>query len=423
MKRSVVLLIVLVFVLGTVTILPTLAQDDNTITVYSNLGDQDGERFETAVAAFEEATGVDVIIETSQDLGLLSVRAEGGNLPDTILFPQPGLMADFARDGHLVPLNDIIDMDKFLEDYSQTWVDLGSVDSQLYAIPYRVNVKSLVWYAADDFAANGYGIPETWEELDALAQQIIADGGVPWCLGIESGGASGWPGTDWIEDLMLRTAGTEAYDQWVAGELKFDSPEVRRAFDIFGEIALSDEMVLGGPIGALSTFFGDAPLPMFEDPPGCWMLKQASFIAGYLPEEVSDNLDEEWNAFYLPPIDEEAGRPVLGSGNMIVITNEREEVKEFANFMTTPEAYESWLKEGNFISANRSIPMDWYPDDLIRLQADILLNADNFRFDGSDLMPGEVGTGSFWSEMVNWISGQDLDTTLQNIDSSWPSDE
>ena len=181
-------------------------------------------------------------------------------------------------------------------------------------------------------------------------------------------------------------------------------------------------MVLGGPIGALSTFFGDAPLPMFEDPPGCWMLKQASFIAGYLPEEVTENLSEEWNAFYLPPIDEEDGRPVLGSGNMLVITNEREEVKEFINFMTTPDAFESWLKQGNFISANRTIPMDWYPDDLIRLQAEILFNADNFRFDGSDLMPGEVGTGSFWSEMVNWISGQDLDTTLQIIDSSWPNE-
>ena len=224
MKRSLALLLTLVLILGTIMVLPTVAQDDNTITVYSNLGDQDGERFEAAVDAFEEATGVDVIIETSQDLGLLSVRAEGGNLPDTILFPQPGLMADFARDGHLVPLNDIIDMDKFLEDYSQTWVDLGSVDGQLYAVPYRVNVKSLVWYAADDFAAAGYEIPQTWDELNALAQQIIDAGGVPWCLGIESGGASGWPGTDWIEDIMLRTVGTKGYDQWVAGELKFDSP-------------------------------------------------------------------------------------------------------------------------------------------------------------------------------------------------------
>ena len=394
---------------------------DVVINTFAMLGDDDALRFKDTIKSFEEETGYEVVIETSQDTAQLTVRAEAGTLPDVILFPQPGLMADFAREGHLVPLDDAIDMDAFREAYSDTWIDLGSVDGSLYAVPFRLSVKSLVWYPRDDWEATGYEFPETWDELMALTDQMVADGRTPWCIGMESGAASGWPGTDWIEDIMLRTAGAEKYDQWVAGELKFDSPEVRRAFETLGELVFDDQRVLGGPTTVATTFFGDSPIPMFEDPPGCWLHHQATFIAGYLPEDVvGENIADQFIAFYLPPIDEEHGRPVLGAGNMMAAASDRPEVQEFLQFLATPEAFETWVKDGNFISAHQGVPLDWYPDEIMRSQAEILLNADTFRFDGSDLMPGEVGTGSFWAEMINWVTGQDLDTTLQNIDATWP---
>ncbi|MDX1416740.1 MAG: ABC transporter substrate-binding protein [Candidatus Promineifilaceae bacterium] len=394
---------------------------DVVINTFAMLGDDDALRFKDTIKSFEEETGYEVVIETSQDTAQLTVRAEAGTLPDVILFPQPGLMADFAREGHLVPLDDAIDMDAFREAYSDTWIDLGSVDGSLYAVPFRLSVKSLVWYPRDDWEATGYEFPETWDELMALTDQMVADGRTPWCIGMESGAASGWPGTDWIEDIMLRTAGAEKYDQWVAGELKFDSPEVRRAFETLGELVFDDQRVLGGPTTVATTFFGDSPIPMFEDPPGCWLHHQATFIAGYLPEDVvGENIADQFIAFYLPPIDEEYGRPVLGAGNMMAAASDRPEVQEFLQFLATPEAFETWVKDGNFISAHQGVPLDWYPDEIMRSQAEILLNADTFRFDGSDLMPGEVGTGSFWAEMINWVTGQDLDTTLQNIDATWP---
>jgi alpha-glucoside transport system substrate-binding protein len=319
-----------------------------------------------------------------------------------------------------VDISTIVDMDELKSNYSDAWIDLGSVDGTLYGVWYRASMKSLVWYPVPEFEDAGYTIPETWDELIALSDQMVADGGVPWCIGMESATATGWVGTDWIEDIMLRTAGGEKYDQWVAGELKFDSPEVRRAFELAGEIFFNPDYVLGGTTAILTTPFGDAPTPMFDDPPGCWLHRQASFIAGFFPEDVQADLAANVNAFYLPPIDEDKGSPVLGAGDVFAITSDRPEVAEFLRFLATPEAAEGWAKAGGFLSPNGGVPLDWYPDEITRVQAGILTSADVFRFDGSDLMPGAVGTGSFWTEIVNWVSGQDLDSTLQAIDASWP---
>lgn len=392
------------------------------VTVLGAVIDQDEDRFLDSIAVFEERTGVDVIYEGSGDFEqLATLRIEGGNPPDLIMFPQPGLMVDLARDGALVDISNIVDTEQLSENYTQAWIDLGTVDGTLYGVWYRASLKSSVWYPVPEFEEAGYEFPETWDEMIALSDQIASEGKIPWCIGMESATATGWVGTDWIEDIMLRTAGAEKYDQWVAGELKFDSPEVRRAFELFGEIVRNPDYVLGGTTAVLTTPFGDSPDPMFEDPPGCWMHRQASFITGFFPEAVQEEgIGNHANAFYFPPIDEEDGRPVLGAGDVIAATNDDPATQEFLRFLATPEAGKVWAETGGFLSPNGGVPLEWYPDEITRTQAEILTQADVFRFDGSDLMPGPVGTGAFWTEMVNWVSGQDLDTTLTNIDAAWP---
>lgn len=397
--------------------------ESGTITVLGAVVDQDAERFEESIKPFEEANGIDIVYEGSGDFEqLATLRIEGGNPPDVIMFPQPGLMADLARQGHLMDLSTMIDTATLEENYSQAWIDLGTVDGTLYGIWYRASVKSLVWYPVPEFEEAGYTVPATWDEMIALSDQIVADGGTPWCIGMESATATGWVGTDWVEDIMLRTAGGEAYDRWVAGELDFNSDEVRRAFEIFGEIAMNPDYVLGGTTAVLMTPFGDAPTPMFDDPPGCWLHRQASFIAGFFPEDVQADLTANVNAFYLPPIDEDKGSPVLGAGDVLAATSDRAEVADFVNFLMTAEAAEFWAGQGGFLSPNNSVPLDWYPDEITKVQAEILTGADVFRFDASDLMPGSVGTGSFWTEIVNWLSGQDLESSLNAIDASWPAE-
>lgn len=405
---------------------PTEAEEEDVsgqeVTVLGAIIDQDEDRFLESIAVFEERTGIDVIYEGSGDFEqLATLRIEGGNPPDLLMFPQPGLMVDLARDGALVDISNIVDTDQLEENYSDAWINLATVDGTLYGVWYRASLKSLVWYPVPEFEEAGYEFPQTWDEMIALSDQIVSEGSIPWCIGMESATATGWVGTDWIEDIMLRTAGAEKYDQWVAGELKFDSPEVRRAFELFGEIVKNPDYVLGGTTAVLTTPFGDAPDPLFDDPPGCWMHRQATFITGFFPESVQeDGVGNHANAFYFPPIDEEDGRPVLGAGDVFAATNDRQATQEFLRFLATAEAAQVWAETGGFISPNAGVPLEWYPDEITRTQAEILTEADVFRFDGSDLMPGPVGTGAFWTEMVNWVSGQDLDTTLTNIDAAWP---
>ncbi len=189
---------------------------------------------------------------------------------------------------------------------------LGEYDGEHYGIPTNINLKSMVWYPKDDFDAAGYEVPETFDDLIALSDQIVADGSTPWCVGFESGGATGWPATDWMEDIMLRTAGPEAYDQWVAHEIPFNDPAVVNAGEVFGEVMFADGYVLGGAENTPTSPFADAPLPMFDDPPGCWLHRQASFIDASFPEDAVAGDDYDW--FPFPPIDQE-GTPLRAASS------------------------------------------------------------------------------------------------------------
>jgi alpha-glucoside transport system substrate-binding protein len=360
-------------------------------------------------------------VEGSPDFEVLSVtRAEAGDPPEIYNFPQPGLMADLARGGYLFDLNEALGADYLAGQYDAPWLESGQVDGTLYGIWHNADVKSLVWYPKAEFEAAGYAIPETWDDLLALSDQIVADGGVPWCIGIESATATGWPATDWIEDIMLRTTSVENYDKWTTGELKFDSPEVTNAFDKMSEIFFNEDYVLGGTTAILTTNFGDAPLPLFDDPPSCFLHRQASFIPNFFPEGAV--VGEDVDYFYLPPIDSAYGKPVLGSGSLLSMGVDNAATREVMKFLATPESVEVEVKDGLFVAPHKDVPEDWYPTEALKGFAEILANAETFRFDGSDLMPAAVGAGSFWTGITDYLGGADLTTVLQTIDASWPSE-
>lgn len=402
---------------------PAAEEEDfsgQTVTIFTAAEGEQVTAFQSNFVDFMAETGIEVVVEASPDFETIALaRAEAGDPYDIYNFPQPGLMADFARSGFLVDLGQFLSQDYMLTKYTQSWIDLGTVDGVLSGVWHNADVKSLVWYAKPAFEAAGYQIPQTWDEMLALSDQIVADGGVPWCIGFESGGATGWPGTDWVEDIMLRTTTPENYDAWVAGTLKFDSPEVRNAFETAGNIWFNPDYVFGGTTGILTTNFGDAPLNLLGDAPNCYMMRQASFIAGFFGDaEVGVDV----GYFYLPPIDEMYGKPVLGSGSLLSMGNDTPAVRKVMEFLTTGASARAEVEAGILISPHLDADLDWYPNDVIRGFAEILANADTFRFDGSDLMPGAVGTGSFWTGIVDYVGGADLTTVLQAIDASFPAE-
>ena len=396
-----------------------------TVTMTGPFVNEDQVKFDNAIAAFEDATGIDIQYEGSNQFeATISIRVDGGNPPDIADFPQPGLLANFVRDGAVVDVSQFISEDWLQQNYNQSWLDMArmeSPDGEITAgVWHRVNGKSLVWYPKAAFEDAGYEIPETWDELLALTDEIAADGDAAWCVGIESGAATGWPATDWMEEVMLRTTSLENYDAWVAGELPFASPEVTNAAETLAEIWFNDQYVYGGRAAIVTTSFGDAPAPMFNNPPQCWLHKQGNFITSFFPEGTVAG--EDYDFFYLPGIDEQYGDPVLVAGDLMAMFNDRPEVRAVMSFFTSGASVENWLGAGGAVSPHNDSNLEAYGENIVeRGVAEIILNADSLRFDASDLMPGEVGSGSFWSGMTDWVAGTvPLDQALQEIDAAWP---
>ena len=353
------------------------------------------------------------------------IDTEAGSPANITVLPQPGLLADLAKKGFLTPLSE--GDAKFITDNygaGSSWVALGSYKgkdgaSAFYAFPYKADLKSLVWYSPENFKDAGYTIPNTMEELIALQDKIVADGGKPWCIGLGSGGATGWPATDWVEDLMLRTQSPENYDKWVTNELKFDSPEVVAAIDAFGAFAKNDKLVDGGAAGVASTDFRDSPKGLFASPPKCYMHRQASFIPAFFPE--GKKVGEDADFFYFPAYAGKAdlGKPVLGAGTLAAITKDSKAARAFIEFLKMPLSHEIFMSEGGFLTPLKSVNQAAYANDATRKQGEILSTATTFRFDGSDLMPGKIGAGAFWTGMVDFVGGKSAADTGAAIQKAW----
>ena len=397
-------------------------EGSDTVTLLHGIkGESEQEALQQAIDAFEESSGKTVEVEFSPQFETVVVtRVQGGNPPDVALYPQPSLLRRAVD--NTTPLTESgADMDALQEGLVPGMVETGTFDGTPYGVVVKVGLKSLLWYPTDDFESAGYEVPTTWDELLSLTDQIREDGTAPWCLGIESADATGWVATDWIEDLMLRLHGEDVYDQWVAGEVKFDSPEVKEAFEALEQIWLTEGNVEGGSTAILQTPFLESAGPMFDDPPGCFLHRQAGFIETEFPDDAE--LGTDYDVAALPPIEGDAP-PALFAGDVAAVHTDNASAGEFVQFLVSAEGQEAWIgHEGaGSLSVRSDFKADAYPSEALAKQGEIFAQAPFARFDGSDLMPSEVGTGAFWSEVVAWISGsQDLDTTLQNIDSAFPS--
>lgn len=397
-----------------------------TLTIFGPWRGEDQTLFESVFAYFEEATGVDVQYSSSENYEQqIVIDTQAGSPPEVAILPQPGLIADLASKGHLIPLGDDV-KSWLLENYSagQSWVDLSTYKGQdgssaLYAFPYKIDVKSLVWYVPENFEDAGYEVPKTMEELKALTEQIVADGGTPWCIGLGSGGATGWPATDWVEDMMLRTQPADAYDKWVTNEMKFTDPAVVGAIEEFGWFAKNDKFVDGGAAGVASTDFRDSPKGLFTSPPKCYLHHQASFIPSFFPEGTV--VGEDADFFYMPPYASKAdlGNPVLGAGTLVMITKDSPAARSFIEFLKAPIAHEVWMAQSSFLTPFKGANKETYANGPMAKQGDILLDATTFRFDGSDLMPGKIGAGAFWTGMVDYTGGKSAEAVAADIQKAW----
>lgn len=397
---------------------------DNTVTIYGTIVDSEAELLQQSWKDWAEENDITIKYEGSQDFETqLGTRAQGGNPPDIAIFPQPGLFADFASRDFLKPAP--AEVEKNANEYwTKDWVNYGTVDGTFYGAPLMANVKGWIWYSPQKFAEWGVEIPTSLDELNTLTATIQSKTGTPpWCAGFESGTATGWPGTDWIEDYVLRDSGAEVYDKWVTNEVPFTDPQIKSAFDKVGAILLNPDYVnagFGDVRSINSTAFGDVAPKLAAGE--CALTHQASFLSGFFPEGTDISKDGAVWAFMLPGADAST-KAVTGGGEIVGGFSDDEATQKVLAYLSSPEWANSRVSLGGVTSANNGLDPESAQDPILQETIKILQDPDTtFRFDASDLMPGAVGAGTFWKGMVAWVNGTPTDEVLTQIESGWPAE-
>jgi alpha-glucoside transport system substrate-binding protein len=378
---------------------------EKTVTVIGTWGDAEEANFKAMIAPWEQRTGNKVAYTGSRGLGAyLTTAVASGTLPDLAGLPGPGEMAQFARGGSLKPLDQVLDLNAYKADTVPALVDLGTVDGKIAAVFIKLSVKGFIWYNTANYDGT---VPATWDEVMAIdpapAESLF-------CIGFEAAADSGWPGTDWVEDFVIRQSGPEVYDSWVAGETKWTDPAIKQAFEAFGEVL---DNTHGGAAFINSTNFGAGANPMFDDPPGCKFHHQASFISSFF-EESAGAAPGDYDFFVMPEINSQYAGALTGGGDLFGLFSDKAAAKDLLKYLVTAEAQQIWADKGGFVSANTKVTT--YPNPVEQKSADAIKNASVFRFDGGDLMPGTM-KAAFFAEMVNFAENPgDLDSILGRLD-------
>ncbi len=379
------------------------------VTVIGTWGGSEQDAFMAMVKPWETQTGATVKYTGTRDLNtVLTTGVASGVLPDLAGLPGPGQMNEWA--GSLTDLSTVLDVNTYKSETAAPLVDLGTVNGKMVGVFIKTSIKGLIWYDPKVVGDLSTSAPTTWDALQTLISTDKSKAASPWCLGVESGAASGWPGTDWIEDFVLRQAGPDVYNSWWQGKTKWTDPAIKTAFQSFGQIVAQS---YGGSTAVNATNFANAGDPLFKTPPGCLFLHQASFITG-LGQFPKMQSGTDYNFFPFPDINTQYTGAIEGAGDLFGMFHNTPASASLMAYLVTAPAQDIWVKIGGAISANKNATD--YPDAISKRSADLLANAKTFVFDASDLMPTAMNN-KFWADIVKYVQHPDqLDALLADLD-------
>ena len=373
--------------------------------------------FQTVLDAFTEETGIETsFTSTGDDIAtVLGSRIAGGDPPDVAVLPQPGLLNDLVEQDALQPIEDVAG-DAVDENFAEVWRELGTVGDQLYGVWFKAANKSTMWYRPPAFEAAGVEPPETWEELLAAAGTLSDAGTTPFSIG----GGDGWTLTDWFENVYLRTAGPEKYDQLANHEIPWTDESVKTALTRLAEVFGEPEWLAGGTNGSLQADFPTSVTKVFAEEEAA-IVYEGDFVAGEITANTEAELGEGADFFPFPAIGG-SGNAIVGGGDVAVLMSETEQGRALIEFLATPEAGEAWAEQGGFTSPNQGVDADVYPDDITRRSAAELVGSETFRFDLSDLQPaafgGTAGQG-MWKLLQDFLRDPSaIDSITQQLEAA-----
>jgi alpha-glucoside transport system substrate-binding protein len=360
--------------------------------------------FEAVTSAWEKETGAIVDWEGTHDLpGALADHEQAGDPPDIAILPNLALMEQLADDGTLIPLDAVLDVKEIAKDYAPAWIELGSHEGKLYGIFYKATNKAAVWYNPKAFAAAGYSVPTTWNEMIALADTMVADGHTPFSVVAASGPANGWALTDWISEIVLNTCGPVLYDQWIAAEIPWNQACIKQSFEMFIDIIATEGYVLGGIERIVATGDDVGADPLYTDPPTAYLCYLASFAQAFIDANYPDlEPGTDYDVFKFPTIDPKFQGAVTVGADVPVIVTDTPAARSFMKYLASARAQETWIKLGGFTSVNRSVSADTYPDPVARSVAEELTRAEVSRFSAGDMMPASLQR-AWWGAMLDLV--------------------
>jgi len=398
----------------------TSTSTPKSVDLLTTWGSTELDNFNAAVAPFTSQTGIKVNVESTRDVNAtLTTRLQGNNPPDIAILPNPGKMQQLAQQGHLIALNDMVDMSQVHRDYASAWTNLGSYNGKLYAIFYKAASKGTVWYNPQQFSSKGYSAPATWDDMITLSTQIAASGGYPWSMGVSSGAASGWPAADWIDQIFLALNGPDVYDNWVNHKIKWTDAPVKDAWQHFGQIVHGNHYINGAPQSILATDFTSATYPPYQSPPTASTVYLGDFAAGFITKQFSGiAAGTGYNFFPFPTISAQYAGSVTGGADLVTALKNNGAVKQLVAYLATAQPQQIWVQKGGFTSVNKSVPLSAYPDSVTKAAAQQLASAAFFRFGADDLMPSQV-EDAFWAGTLQYIQNAgSLDSVLSGIEST-----
>ncbi|HCB05415.1 MAG TPA: ABC transporter substrate-binding protein [Nocardioides sp.] len=408
---------------------------DGKVTILGAYGGDEKANFEKALAPFEKESGIDIeYTEDSDFTTTIKTRVAAGDAPDIGFFPQPGGLLELAATGDIQPIDTFLDIGNLQKTLvpgllestilpgDPTGDDAVAGAGRMYGAPMRLANKSLVWYPKKAWDAAGYKAPTTLEELTALEAQIRESGITPWCMAWNADQATGWVGTDWIEQMVLSLYGPDVYNEWTSHAIPFNDPQIVGAFDEFAKIAKTDGQVYGGVQTVVNTQVAESMVPAFRNPPECMLERQGSFEISFLPAKIQADLDNEVGVFPFPAKEASAeAPPILGGADLAALFNGNDpDAIEVMQFLTSDKFGAEWAQAGGWLSPHKTFDPANYPNQTTKDIAAAASGASQVVFDGSDVMPKEVGSGTFWTGMVEWIQGKSSEDTTADIEASWP---
>src|SRR6476646_2055708 len=405
-----------------------------TVSIQTQWIGGEGTNFANSVADFAKATGINIQIDSigSSHETVLKTRIEGGKPPDLAMLAQPTPILNYASKGKVIDVAPF--MGKKLSDEHANTIGLVTQGDKIWGIPYKADVKSTIWYPIKAFEAKGYTVPKTWDELIALSDQIVADGSNPWCVSAGGpGDATGWQLTDLVEEVVLKTKGADYYNQWISHKVTFEDQGIKDAMAKVGKIFFTPNYVFGTNTAIVPQDQKTVMDPMFTDDlanPKCWMQKIPTWYGpDFFPDQRASGQPSKYvigtdvGIFPFPTIDP-AQTYAEGSADTLMVLADRPDVRAVAEFLATPQGLQTWIAAGSAISTNSTTPPDWYAGAYkLKVASEIASKAKGIGFDASDLMPGKVGAGTFWTKMDDWVNngGNNTDEILKAIDDSWPA--